>query len=341
MVAMKDHILGWLSEQGKNAEDMITLKELTEILTRQTSHGVKPLTPEQCKMVWAVSDPAGGGSVPCDLIASMWSHEPIDRELLLRYTFATCDVNQNGVLSLPEFVALAENQDPASISMQKAVFAMVDENSDGKVRPRPRLTRITARCHAPPVFFLSPVVRRWLPGVYHRTQNHRTRAILFLGLRLHRCAERRARAPLAPPLPPPRASRPQIQLEEFVNFNLESGQGLNDGAFATACSRWTKLAMTRGTALDRPALLKKTFAQVDVDGSGSISQKEYMQLADNNDRVSLEMQKNVFRLADSSGDGILEEEEFVQFNLETGKELNDYDFAQQCRAWTFFARGRG
>ena len=46
-------------------------------------------------------------------------------------------------------------------------------------------------------------------------------------------------------------------------------------------------------------------------------------------------------LADSSGDGILEEEEFVQFNLETGKELNDYDFAQQCRAWTFFARGRG
>jgi Ca2+-binding EF-hand superfamily protein len=126
-----------------------------------------------------------------------------------------------------------------------------------------------------------------------------------------------------------------------VNFNLESGQGLNDGAFATACSRWTKLAMTRGTALDRPALLKKTFAQVDVDGSGSISQKEYMQLADNNDRVSLEMQKNVFRLADSSGDGILEEEEFVQFNLETGKELNDYDFAQQCRAWTFFARGRG
>ena len=43
---------------------------------------------------------------------------------------------------------------------------------------------------------------------------------------------------------------------------------------------------------------------------------------------------------DTSGDGKLQEDEFVQHNLETAKALSDFDFAQQLRMWTTLARLR-
>ena len=39
----------------------------------------------------------------------------------------------------------------------------------------------------------------------------------------------------------------------------------------------------------------------------------------------------------AGGDGILEVDEFVLYNLEQGKDLIDFDFAQQCRIWTDLA----
>lgn len=263
MVSKKEHILNSLSYHNKTAETPITLKEFTEILTQKTSHRAKPLTEEHVTMVWDTVDSGGGGCIPCELIAALWSHEPLDRELLLKFTFSFCDVDQNGTLSVAEFTTLAEKQDPLSVSMQQAVFTMVDTNADCK-----------------------------------------------------------------------------IQESEFISFNLESGSQMRDAEFARACGRWTKLAGERGRRLDRDALLRKTFAQIDVDDSGSICESEYMTLAANNDKMSLDIQKIVFAMADTSGDGILEEEEFVRFNLETGEALNDLDFSQQCRKWTFFARGR-
>ena len=96
----------------------------------------------------------------------------------------------------------------------------------------------------------------------------------------------------------------QIQESEFISFNLESGSQMRDAEFARACGRWTKLAGERGRRLDRDALLRKTFAQIDVDDSGSICESEYMTLAANNDKMSLDIQKIVFAMADTSGDGV-------------------------------------
>ena len=57
----------------------------------------------------------------------------LDREDLLRQIFAMCDDDKTGFLSVQEFQQLATKDDARSMSMQAAVFAMVDANADGKL----------------------------------------------------------------------------------------------------------------------------------------------------------------------------------------------------------------
>ena len=97
-MTQKQKILSSLAKFGKSPEDMMSLKELTAILTLQTkySNSTPPLTAEQVKVLYKVTDPAGSNSAPCELIAATWSHEPLDRALLMRNTFRTCDFDQSG-----------------------------------------------------------------------------------------------------------------------------------------------------------------------------------------------------------------------------------------------------
>ena len=99
-MTQKEKILSALAKYGKRPEDMISLKELTAILTMQTRFSTPALTPEQVKVLYKVTDPAGSNSAPCELIAATWSHEPLDRALLMRNTFRTCDFDQSGALRL-------------------------------------------------------------------------------------------------------------------------------------------------------------------------------------------------------------------------------------------------
>jgi len=241
---------------------MMSLKELTAILTLQTkySNSTPPLTAEQVKVLYKVTDPAGSNSAPCELIAATWSHEPLDRALLMRNTFRTCDFDQSGTIDKKEFSNLSENQDQASLAIQLAVFDLVDTSGDGL-----------------------------------------------------------------------------IQQDEFVAFNIDSGEKLSDMDFATQTALWIQLAKKR-SSVDRDALLRKTFATCDTDHSGELLLAEFKAMAaSSTDKVAAALQMAVFEMADTSGDGILEVNEFVLYNLEQGKGLIDFDFAQQCRVWTDLA----
>ena len=128
-----------------------------------------------------------------------------------------------------------------------------------------------------------------------------------------------------------------IQLDEFVDFNLSSGESLSDMEFALQTALWIQLAKKR-SSVDRDALLRKTFATCDADGSGELQLAEFKAMAaSSTDKASVALAMAVFQMADTSGDGILEVDEFVLYNLEQGKDLIDFDFAQQCRIWTDLA----
>ena len=106
-MTQKQKILSSLAKFGKSPEDMMSLKELTAILTLQTKYATPALTPEQVKVLYKVTDPAGSNSAPCELIAATWSHEPLDRALLMRNTFRTCDFDQSGAPRLASTNAYA------------------------------------------------------------------------------------------------------------------------------------------------------------------------------------------------------------------------------------------
>ena len=58
---------------------------------------------------------------------------PLDREALLRKVFASCDDDGSGALSVSEFAQLAASQSGIAMTMQEAVFAMLDANSDASL----------------------------------------------------------------------------------------------------------------------------------------------------------------------------------------------------------------
>lgn len=128
-----------------------------------------------------------------------------------------------------------------------------------------------------------------------------------------------------------------LQLAEFERFNLETSKELSDAEFAKQASAWLKLAMAR-TSIDRAKMLSNTFNWCDVNSDGVLSLEEFTALSKSQDKQSIAMQEAVFKMADTSGDGLLQEDEFVQFNLETAKGLSDFEFAQQLRVWTKLAK---
>ena len=131
-----------------------------------------------------------------------------------------------------------------------------------------------------------------------------------------------------------------LHLSDFVNFNLESGKGLSDAEFQKwQASVWLTVVLKRAR-IDRSALLSNTFHWCDVNNDGVLEVHEFLALSTAQDEQTIAMQQSVFAKADTSGDGKLQEDEFVQHNLETGKALSDFDFAQQLRMWTTLARLR-
>ena len=128
-----------------------------------------------------------------------------------------------------------------------------------------------------------------------------------------------------------------LQLAEFERFTLEAGKDLADAEFAQQASVWLELAMAR-TSVDRAKMLSNTFDWCDVNSDGVLSLEEFTALSKTQDKQSVAMQESVFKMADTSGDGQLQEDEFVQFNLETAKGVTDFEFAQQLRMWTKLAK---
>ena len=69
-----------------------------------------------------------------------------------------------------------------------------------------------------------------------------------------------------------------IQLDEFVEFNLSSGESLGDMDFALQTALWIQLAKKR-SSVDRDALLRKTFETCDADRSGELQLAEFKAMA--------------------------------------------------------------
>lgn len=297
----------------------MSLKELTAILTLQTKYATPALTPEQVKVLYKVTDPAGSNSAPCELIAATWSHEPLDRALLMRNTFRTCDFDQSG---------------------------------------EPRLASTNAHAHARACLCPCTCSRGYVSGVRLRPASPGTvtrRSVLWLYLlgrylltpgtidkkEFSNLSENQDQASLAIQLAVfdlvDTSGDGLIQQDEFVAFNIDSGEKLSDMDFATQTALWIQLAKKR-SSVDRDALLRKTFATCDTDHSGELLLAEFKAMAaSSTDKVAAALQMAVFEMADTSGDGILEVNEFVLYNLEQGKGLIDFDFAQQCRVWTDLA----
>jgi len=109
-MTQKEKILSALAKYGKRPADTISLKELTVILTMQTRSSTPALTPDQVKYLYKLTDRGGSNSAPCELIAATWSHEPLDRALIMRNTFRTCDFDQSGAPRLTLTNAHAHRQ---------------------------------------------------------------------------------------------------------------------------------------------------------------------------------------------------------------------------------------
>ena len=92
--------------------------------------------------------------------------------------------------------------------------------------------------------------------------------------------------------------------------------------------------------LDREALLRQIFADVDANSDGSIDVDEYKRLAASQSPMAMSMQEAVFAMVDENSDGTLSLDEFIGFNLETGAALSDDGFRKQVLAWQALAKVR-
>lgn len=88
--------------------------------------------------------------------------------------------------------------------------------------------------------------------------------------------------------------------------------------------------------LDREAVLRQLFQQIDASGDGKLQITEFKSLAVGN--AAMAMQEAVFGMVDDNGDGVLSVDEFVKFNLEMGAKTSDADFEKQARQWSTLAK---
>lgn len=125
----------------------------------------------------------------------------------------------------------------------------------------------------------------------------------------------------------------QISQEEFVNWNMSVAEKMTDAQFEKHAKQWLSLAKT-----NRRKLLEEIFAQLDKNGDGSLSLREYRKL--NNlykDKAFIDM---VFKVIDAekSADGKISQEEFVKFNLASGKTRTDAEFEADVQVWLSLAK---
>eukprot|EP00931_Biecheleriopsis_adriatica_P038113 TRINITY_DN2185_c0_g1_i2.p1 TRINITY_DN2185_c0_g1~~TRINITY_DN2185_c0_g1_i2.p1 ORF type:complete len:131 (-),score=51.73 TRINITY_DN2185_c0_g1_i2:96-488(-) len=90
----------------------------------------------------------------------------------------------------------------------------------------------------------------------------------------------------------------------------------------------------------RESLLDEVFTWCDDDKSGFLSLDEYMQLSDMKDDAQTKaIFKAVFDMADAGNkDGKLSRDEFVKYNLENAKGLDDKSFKQQVGMWLSYGK---
>jgi len=104
------------------------------------------------------------------------------------------------------------------------------------------------------------------------------------------------------------------------------------------CAETEKPATKPAAALDREALLRSIFADIDANGNGSIEVGEFKKLAGSESEQALSMQEAIFGLADANTDGKLNIDEFVKFNLDTGAAVDDDVFKEQAEQWRTLAK---
>uniref|UniRef100_A0A7S1KYN9 EF-hand domain-containing protein n=1 Tax=Alexandrium catenella TaxID=2925 RepID=A0A7S1KYN9_ALECA len=98
--------------------------------------------------------------------------------------------------------------------------------------------------------------------------------------------------------------------------------------------------------MSREDMMKEVFKYTDDDKSGGISLKEYKQLGQKlDDPATNAIMADVFDQADKAGwfsqkDGVLTLEEFTEFNLASGKSLDDAAFRKQASMWLQLAKAR-
>ena len=122
----------------------------------------------------------------------------------------------------------------------------------------------------------------------------------------------------------------KLSAKEFCQFFLEYMADKADAAFLEQIDLWNE----RLLASRRRLLLRRVFARMDTDRSGSVSLEEFRQLAD--DDVGADNSEAYFRWIESAqGDsnGLLTSEEWVPFVLETEAHTSDDEFESLVQTW--------
>ena len=122
----------------------------------------------------------------------------------------------------------------------------------------------------------------------------------------------------------------KLSAKEFCQFFLEYMADKADAAFLEQIDVWNE----RLLASRRRLLLRRVFARMDTDRSGSVSLEEFRQLAD--DDVGADNSEAYFRWIESAqGDsnGLLTSEEWVPFVLETEAHTSDEEFEAMVHNW--------
>ena len=122
----------------------------------------------------------------------------------------------------------------------------------------------------------------------------------------------------------------RLSAPEFCEFMLEYMADDSDAHFQETIDTWIE----RLEASKRKLLLRRVFAKMDTDNSGSVSLMEFKQLAD--DDVGAQNSETFFRWIErckGDGDGKLTPEEWVPYVLEQEADTSDAQFEKMVSEW--------